>query len=423
MVANSQQKLSIGSTYNLYQMGTVKPSSTAVKQWFPDTKGLNPMLAWRKSFYFFEKSPTSRLPWTVLVKLSPDDYIDLLQILYIKSLAMMVSVVVISLIVAKAISRQIVSPVIALAQITTDLPPKIFDEWEDEELTYSKVRELNVLAYNFQTMIVALKRQFHALQQSNNTLEKRVAQRTASYVALNENLAEEILQRKKIEANLRESEERYEFITTGARVGIWDWNLQTDTVYYSPVWMEMVGYGDNPLPYELTTWSENVHPDDLEKALLDVESHIARKTEQYQNIHRMKHCQGHYIWVEVKGNCVRDEQGNAIRLMGILIDITEKLQSEKALKYARKAAEKANKAKSEFLANMSHEIRTPMNAILGFRDLLSHSLTEPRLRSHLDSIISSGKTLLTIINDILDLSKIESGKLTIHPEPTSIKHL
>ncbi|MGK7944645.1 MAG: ATP-binding protein, partial [Microcystaceae cyanobacterium] len=423
VVADSHQKFLIGETYNLRQTGRIKQTNSVIKQWFPDQKGLNQMLAWRKSFYFYEKSPSSLLPWTVLVKLSPDDYIDLLQILYIKSLAMMMLVIVIGLVVAKAISRQIVSPVTSLAKMTTDLPQKVLDDWEEDKLHYSKIRDLNILTYNFQTMIIALKNQFNALKKANDTLEIRVAERTASFVEVNENLAKEILHSQMMEASLRESEERYKFVTSSARVGIWDWNLQTDAVYYSPVWMEILGYEDHFLPYEFNTWSDNVHPDDLATVMSDADHHISGRTPKYNNIHRMKHRQGHYIWIEAKGNCVRDEQGKALRLMGIVIDITEKRRAEKALKSARKAAEKANQAKSEFLANMSHEIRTPMNAILGFSNLLSDSLSEPSLRNYLDSIVSSGQTLLTIINDILDLSKIESGKMPIYPEPTNIEHL
>jgi len=94
-----------------------------------------------------------------------------------------------------------------------------------------------------------------------------------------------------------------------------------------------------------------------------------------------------------------------------------------ALEQAKRGADKANRAKSEFLANMSHEIRTPMNAILGFADLLQSMVTEPQAQSYLNAIATSGKTLLSLINDILDLSKIEAGKLELHYDPVNLRLL
>jgi PAS domain S-box-containing protein len=104
-------------------------------------------------------------------------------------------------------------------------------------------------------------------------------------------------------------------------------------------------------------------------------------------------------------------------------DITTQQQREKALQSATQAATAANQAKSEFLANMSHEIRTPMNAVLGFTELLQQQITDRQSQEYLQAIASSGKTLLALINDILDLSKIEAGRLELYPEPISIHAL
>ena len=104
-------------------------------------------------------------------------------------------------------------------------------------------------------------------------------------------------------------------------------------------------------------------------------------------------------------------------------DVTARKKAEAELLRAKEAALAANGAKSEFLANMSHEIRTPMNAILGFSDLLSRSTLDSKQRNQLQAITSSGKTLLTLINDILDLSKIEAGKLELQYESISLRNI
>lgn len=104
-------------------------------------------------------------------------------------------------------------------------------------------------------------------------------------------------------------------------------------------------------------------------------------------------------------------------------DITLRKEAEVAILEAKKAADAANAAKSTFLANMSHEIRTPMNAILGFTELLDERITDAQDRQYLQYVQSSGKSLLTLINDILDLSKVEAGKLSIQPEAVDAKQL
>lgn len=137
---------------------------------------------------------------------------------------------------------------------------------------------------------------------------------------------------------------------------------------------------------------------------------------------RIVDADGQETWLLTSKTPFRDHTGKIMGLVGVGRNITDIVKASQELKQAKEIAEEANRIKSEFIANMGHEIRTPMNAILGFSDSLLEQIKNRGQQKMLQSISSSGKLLLTLLNDILDLSKIEAGKLEISPHPADIMH-
>ena len=122
----------------------------------------------------------------------------------------------------------------------------------------------------------------------------------------------------------------------------------------------------------------------------------------------------HWLWASDR----RTEDGD---LVSLVCDITPTKRRERELNDARDQAEAANRAKSAFLANMSHEIRTPMNGVIGMADLLCETSLDAEQMQFAETIRNSGEALLLIINDVLDYSKIEAGKLDLFPEPFNLE--
>jgi PAS domain S-box-containing protein len=428
VIVDSHGKLQPGVPFDLYRNGELRrfdPTDKASFQWLPP-RGMNiPIIVrWKKSFYVRTVSIGDKLPWTLVTEIATAPYIASLQALYWQNLSLMLLIALLGLVVSQSMSDRLIAPILKLGRLTTDLPAKIADSTgEPSRIVVSGIWELAVLAENFQAMTLALGQQFRQLTEAKATLETRVRERTQELLKMNENLLQEIERRQEIETSLRESEERYALTVAGTNDGIWDWDLRADRVYYSPVWMKIAGYAEVACTDSRDLWLESLHPDDRTGIFEALKAHLSGKTALYHHIYRLRHQHGYYIWVEGKGRCLRSESGEPYRMLGTIEDITLKKQAEEELKAAKKAAEVANTAKGEFLANMSHEIRTPMNAILGFCDLLLDTDVDERSRRHLRMIADSGRVLLTLIDDILDLSKIEAGKLRLVYEPIDIRAL
>lgn len=278
--------------------------------------------------------------------------------------------------------------------------------WERASFWYWTVSILLVLLGVFSVILVFNKR-----------LQKLVRIRTAE-------LNKELSQRLIAETSLRDSEERYRVVAEQKGQIVYDYNLLNDRIYWSGDLERTIGF--TPKEYELVTikdWENLVHPDDVVEAKNMLEKSIANG-ENYDVIYRYKRKDGSYVPINDKGTFLKDKDNKAYRMLGIMNDISMQIEREEQLKEAIKIAENADHLKTQFLANMSHEIRTPMNSIVGFSSLLTMpNVTRDKQLKYSDFIQQSSDYLQKIIDDIMDISMIESEQINLYNEEVNVKKL
>jgi PAS domain S-box-containing protein len=227
--------------------------------------------------------------------------------------------------------------------------------------------------------------------------------------------------------HIQQSEERLKLAIEGSNTGFWDWDLPTKQVVYSPVWKSMLGYADDEITNSSEEWETRLHPEDLARSLERVERHLRGETPVFDNLARMRHKDGHYVWILARGRALRDAQGKVYRFVGTHFDMTRHKALEQRLReaedlqrVAREQAEAASRAKSIFVASMSHEIRTPMNGVLGMLQLLNDTPLSDSQTELVSNAEKSATALLDVIGDILDLSKVEAGKIDLENQPFQV---
>jgi two-component system sensor histidine kinase/response regulator len=217
---------------------------------------------------------------------------------------------------------------------------------------------------------------------------------------------------KRAEAALDSAEARLERAVRGTQDGLWEIDLETDTLWFGPHFEEILGYGVGELSDSRERYREMIHPEDRELVRVVVQNHLEHGA-IYDVEYRAQHKAGHYEWLRSRAQSDRAADGTALRVAGSSQLITDRKLAEQATLDAKLTAEAANRAKSNFLANLSHEIRTPMNGVIGMSQILSETTLDPTQREYVDIIRGSAKALLSLINDVLDLSKIEADRLEL----------
>jgi len=269
--------------------------------------------------------------------------------------------------------------------------------------------EVGVLIDGFNEMLIQIQERDSRLESHSQELEEQVAMRTAELSKANVDLTQEIDERKRTGEALRVSEEKFRSLVELTSDWIWETDQDGVFTYADPTIQDVLGYEqEEVIGKPVIHFTPEVEKERITLFLKDKNENPVPFS-RLENIH--VHKDGHHLTVETSGTPAFNADGNLAGWRGIDTDITERKKAEEALKQARKDAEEANVAKSEFLANMSHEIRTPMNGIIGMAQVLKDTKLDSEQIDALEVVRKSSDSLLGLINDILDISKIEAGKL------------
>ena len=224
------------------------------------------------------------------------------------------------------------------------------------------------------------------------------------------------------EATLQEHGRIWKQALESSGDGVWDWYVQTGVEYLSPQFRALYGYSAAELPDRSEALDAITHPDDIPRMCADREAHFQGSTSSYVNEHRLRCKDGQWKWVLSRGIVIsRDADGKPLRMIGTHTDISAHKLAD-ALRHERDRAAAADVAKSQFLSRVSHELRTPLNAILGFAQLLElePGVGDKQLAWN-RQVLVSGRHLLALMDDILQLSSAQAGYVAVTPEPVALR--
>lgn len=217
-----------------------------------------------------------------------------------------------------------------------------------------------------------------------------------------------------------EGSERFADALEAGGVGIWDWNVRTGELYVAPRLKALLGYRDAELGGDIDGWRERVHADDQATLQDAIDANLLGRTEEINVEHRMLLRRGGARWFHFRARATRSASGEVERVAGTCTDITQHKRTEQELRATTSRAETANRAKTDFLSHLSHELRTPLNAIIGFSEAIKDGylgpITVEKSREYASDVHAASMHLLELINDVLDLSKVEAGETRLVEE-------
>ena len=290
--------------------GTLNHFDAGISQWIPVVSPNTAIMErWKNSFYVAETNIGNLAEWKLILEQPVAPFQETLHDNYTGKLTLLFLTLLGALVLAELLSRRSIATLEKLRLITYDLPGRLFAECQGITWPESGIMETNHLINNFREMSDLLTAQFNEIRQSNELLEQRVEERTEA---------------------LRESEERLSLALKASRDAVWDWNLLTNTIYYSPHWWDMVGYAENELKADPDLWRRLMHPEDLERASSIVSEAITGTVENSFEVEcRLLHKNGHYVPVLTRGFVLRDDSAKPVRVSGTNTDLTQRKKIEK----------------------------------------------------------------------------------------------
>lgn len=233
-------------------------------------------------------------------------------------------------------------------------------------------------------------------------------------------IVRDITEQKSIQKQLIDSNQYLDLALDGGGLGIWDWNLIDNSVAFDHRWAQILGYDISEIKMDVTTWSGNVHPDDLESCYKDINDYMEGKTDHYENTHRMKHKNGEYIYTLGRGRFSDwDEEGKPIRFTGTIFDLTEKINNEKELELQKAYAQHQAKLASigELAAGVGHEINNPLTIIKGYLAAMKKKLNTgdydlEEVNSYFDRVETAANRVSQIVKGLRTFSRIDKEEET-----------
>jgi PAS domain S-box-containing protein len=221
----------------------------------------------------------------------------------------------------------------------------------------------------------------------------------------------DMTEQREMEQALLDSEARFRSIFNNAAAGVVVVDAQGKVLQANPAFCRFLGYSE--LEMLQIDHTMVTHPDDLEASLRLYADVAKKRPKRFEHEKRYIRKDGGIVWGQINGTWVYDEHGKPLHAIVLVVDITEQKKAETEILKAKELAESSNRSKGEFLANMSHEIRTPMNGIIGITELVLGTELDEEQQECLEMVNQSAKSLLTLLNDLLDYSKVEAGKMEL----------